>query len=240
MTDACREYFRKIDARLDGALAPEEALALDAHLAECAGCRAERDSRAALKRALASLRLPAAPRRISMADLLPARRWGWSAAAAAVLVMALVLLSLPAPLPEVVALTSRLHDEFLDRRLTPDAIGLKVSIPGAEYVGQCACPPKVGAASPFIVYRKGTTEISLLVLEGGPVGLPASSRRTSEGRDYHSFRAGRNTVLLVRSHDLFQVWTSRLEEAELLHAIRLTREGRLLLGGERISLSEFT
>src|SRR2546422_8567171 len=172
MESSCREFLEKVDAFVDGALEPPETRAVEAHLVACAACRGERDSRASLKRALAALRLPPSPRRFTMADLRPARRWRWTAAAAAVVVAALVLLSLPAPLPELVALSVQLHDDYLRGRLIPKEIGLKVSIPGADYVGQCACPPELGHSSPFIIYRKGGTPISLLIGETEPRDLP--------------------------------------------------------------------
>ena len=171
-----------------------------------------------------------------MADLRPARRWRWTAAAAAVVVAALVLLSLPAPLPELVALSVQLHDDYLRGRLIPKEIGLKVSIPGADYVGQCACPPELGHSSPFIIYRKGGTPISLLIGETEPRDLPASARRTVDGREFYLFRAGGDRVLVCQSGKLCHVWVARLEEADLVQTILATRVGRELFSGERVTL----
>jgi anti-sigma factor RsiW len=54
-----RHVADELTALLDGALAPREAARVEAHLAECPACRAERDR---LARALALLReLPASP-----------------------------------------------------------------------------------------------------------------------------------------------------------------------------------
>ena len=188
METACTNCLEKVDALVDGELEPEVARRLEAHLDSCATCRAERDSRRSLKRTLSSLGFPPAPRRVTMADLAPARRWRWTAAAAAVIVAALVLLSLPAPLPEVVALSVQLHDDYLrgkiaPRGLTPKEVGLKVSVPGADYVGQCACPPELGPSSPFIVFRRGATPISLLIAETEPKELPAAARRSLSSFD---------------------------------------------------------
>jgi len=231
MENSCRKYLETVDAQLDGELARDEA-----HPAACAPCRAERDSRAALKRALSTLPLTPAPRRVTMASLSPARRWGWTAAAAAVLVGTLVLLSLPAPLPEVVALSIQMHDDYLSGRITPHDIGLKISIPGADYVGQCACPPSLGPSSPFIIYRKGQTPISLLIAETEPRDLPASARRSLDGRPYHLFKAGPNRVLVYQSGKLCTVWVSRLEESDLVATILATKVGRELFQGERVTL----
>jgi anti-sigma factor RsiW len=48
----CGIWRTKLDAYLDGELAPAEAQAIDAHLRDCAGCAAESVSRMQMKRAL--------------------------------------------------------------------------------------------------------------------------------------------------------------------------------------------
>src|ERR1043166_958106 len=209
MDRSCSKAFPKIDSLLDGALEREEARAIEAHVDACDACRAELESRRSLKRGLSALRLPPAPRRVTMADLRPSGWKRWTAAAAAILVIALVLLSLPAPLPEVVALSVQLHEDYLRGKLVPKELGLKVAIPGGEYVGQCACPPEMGASSPFIIYRQGATAISLLIAETEPRDLPASAHRTVEGRDFYFFRAGIDRVLVCQSGDICPFWSPR-------------------------------
>lgn len=241
METACRDFLANVDALVDGELEPAEARRLEEHPASCGTCRAEREARRSLKDALSALRLPPAPRRLTLADLAPVRRWRWTAAAAAVLVAALVLLSLPAPLPEVVALSVQFHDDYLrgkisPRGLTPKEIGLQVSVPGADFVGQCACPSELGHSSPFIVFRKGETPISLLVAETEPRDLPAAARRAVGGCEFYLFRAGSDRVLVCQSGRLCHVWVARLEEEELVRTILATNFGRRLFSGERFTL----
>jgi copper chaperone CopZ len=248
MAKTCSELFHWVDGLVDGELTPEEAREVERHLEACPPCRSERDSRAALKRALSELRRPASPRRFTVADLRPLHVWKWTGAAAAVLVMALVLFSLPAPLPEVVALSVRLHDDYVNGRLapghleglTPHELGLKVSVPGTDYVGDCTCCRELGVASPFIVYRKGGVPITLLVVEGEPRPLPPSARRTREGREFHSFRAGKDHAVVCQSGKICHIWVSRLEEAELVRTILATPEARQLFGGDRLTLEGIT
>ncbi len=229
-----------MDPFLDGELPEAEAKKAADHVASCASCAAELESLRALKAALSRVRLPSPPRRFS---LRPARRSPLrtlSAAAAVLVTAASVLFSLPAPIPEVVALTAQFHDYYLAGRVTPRDIGLKVSLPGADYLGQCPCPPELGSASPFIVYRKGDTPISLLLSESPPGELPESARRSREGRDYHAFRVGANTIILCRSEKLSHIWVSRLGEEDLVRTLLATNEGRRLFAGERLTLEGIT
>jgi hypothetical protein len=236
MERRCSEVLPQLDGLLDGELQPSAEAAVADHVATCAACRQELESRRTLKLALARLVLPDCP---------PVRtgspRWR---VAAAILFVASLLLSLPAAVPDVVALTSRIHDDYLQGRLapslTPHDLGLRVSLPGASYVGQCACPPELGAASPFIVYRRGDTPISLLVLEADPGPLPASARRTAEGREYYFFRSNRNNAVVCRTDKLYHIWVSRMNEKDLVQTLMATNEGRRLLEGERLTLEGIT
>jgi hypothetical protein len=237
MEQRCSEFLPQLDGQLDGELQPSAEAAVADHLAACSACRQEIDSRRALKLALARLVLPDCPP-IRMAEGSP--RWR---VAAAILFVASVLLSLPAAVPDVVALTSQLHTDYLEGRLTgltPRDLGLQISIPGASYVGQCACPPELGASSPFIVYRRGDTPISLLVLEADPGPMPASARRISEGREYYFFRSNRNNAIVCRTGKLCHIWISRMDEEDLAQTLLATREGRSLLEGERLTLEGIT
>jgi hypothetical protein len=227
MSHECSSYFPRLDAWIDGELDPPEAQAVGGHVAACPACRAEADSRRRLKAALARLVLPELRR--------PARRW-IPAAAAAALLLALLLLAVPGATPKVVALSVELHDRYLRGELAPGGAGLKIAVPGAEYVGHCACPPDLGAASPFIVYRKDGVPLSLLILEGEIPPLPDSARRSLQGREVWAFRRGAATVVVCPAGKLSHVWTSRLDEAALLATISVTREGRTLLSGERLTL----
>lgn len=247
MDRPCPDWIGKIDAALDSELPAAEMGAVTAHLGSCAACHSEQQARASLKERLRRLVLPPAPRRFTMADLRPARTWRWTAAAAAVLVMALVLLSLPAPLPEVVALSVQLHEDFLAGRLAPDPagtvrpgnLGLKVAVPGTEYVGDCCCRGPA-PASPLIVYRKSGVPITLLIVEAASAALPERSLRRIDGRPVHAFRAGPDTVIVCPSGKVCHVWVARLEEKELLNIILATTEGRKLFAGERLTIEGVT
>lgn len=245
MNEPCREFRPRIDALLDGELPPEEARGVAAHLEACGDCRSDRESRTALKQSLGRLTLPPAPRRFEMADLRPARTWRWSAAAAAILVLALVLLSLPAPLPELVAYSVQLHEDVLGGRLSPDRVdpgnlGLKVAVPGTEYMGDCRCCPRNSAPSPLIVYQKGGVALTLLIVESSPGPLPPSARRSVGGRDFFIFHAGKDNALVCPSGKICHIWVARMDEQELLKTALASDEGRRLLEGERLTIEGIT
>lgn len=229
----CRDAFPRIDALLDGELEAPEARTVEEHLGACPACRLEADDRGRLSLALARLELPSAPP-LTPAFARPRRRL--LPAAAALLLMSLVFLAAPSGIPDVVAMTSRLHDQVLSGALKPEDLGLRPSLPGSTFVGECCCPPELGTSAPFLVYRHGTESISLLVVEADPGPLPAASRRSVKGRDLNVFRSARNCVILCRSGRLTHLWVSRLPEEALIAAILATREGRRALSGERLSL----
>jgi hypothetical protein len=246
MNEPCGGIFPRIDAFLDGELAEEGTRQLIRHLAGCAACSAELESRRALKRALFQLRLPEAPApaREGADGPVPERprRARWIAAAASVLAALAVLFLLPGRIPEVVALSSELHDRYLDGKLAPGELGLKVAIPGADFVGRCDCPPALGRSIPFIVYRRGQTPISLLILESAVEIRRDLSRADGAGFDlpFWSFRVGPNTVLVCPKGGLTQIWVARLDEAEILQAVRATRVGQAFAGRERVTLDELS
>ena len=89
-----------LTALVDGALPPERQAEVEAHLAGCAGCRAERDLVASAVRMVAAVPAPAAPApgfeqrfyarlarekaaRPSRRERLPGSRWRWAAPLAA-------------------------------------------------------------------------------------------------------------------------------------------------------------
>lgn len=225
----CADWGPEIAALVDSEPAGE---GVKAHLASCPSCRVERDSQRALKEALRRVRLPAPPR--------ARRRPVWAsipAAGVAALFLVAILLSLPGSVPEVVALSSRFHDEYLEGRLTLSDIGLK-PIPGTDVVGGCPCPGTGG--SPFVVYRRGRDLVSLLATDAPGLELPSSARRTIEGREYHAFQSGRNTVVVCRAGRLAHVWVSRLGETELVRTALATLEGSRLFSGQRVSLAGVT
>jgi hypothetical protein len=227
MQDRCGELGSRIDGLLDGELDPPEAQAAQAHVASCAACRAELDSRAALARALGKLVLPAPPRAIDTRFLRPRVRRFIPLSAAALFILALLVFSLRGPIPEVVAASSELHDRVVAGRVALLELGLK-SAPSAH--PDCPCPD-LGRTSPFIVYRAGTTPISLLILESHARPDPSGPR---------TFRSGANSVVLFQTGKLSHLWVSRLPADELREAIPKTAVGRRLVSGEEIGLSGIT
>jgi len=230
MPQDCAGRLPLLDALLDGELPPDRAADVAAHAKLCTLCGTELADRRRLKEAVARLQLPDVPAR---------RRTGrWVAAAAAAFIAVAGVFLLPPRVPEVVALSSRLHDRYLEGSLTPRELGLKVSIPGADFVGRCDCPPALGNSVPLVAYRKGATPITLLILEVEP-GLPASSRRESPF-PYWFFKSGRNRVMVCPKGTLTQIWISRLPEDELLGAVLTTRVGRTLADSTRVTLGELS
>ena len=230
----CRDAFPRIDALIDGELEGPEGRTVEEHLRTCPACSTEADDRRKLSRALARMELPPAPALPSV--FRPPRR-RLLPAAAAVLLAGLVFLAAPSGIPDVVAMTSRLHDQMLSGALKPEDLGLRPSLPGSTFVGECCCPPQLGTSAPFLVYRHGSESISLLVVEADPGPLPSASRRSVKGRDLHVFKTSRNSVILCRAGRLTHLWVSRLPEEALIAAILATREGNRALSGERLSLA---
>ncbi|HET6203651.1 MAG TPA: zf-HC2 domain-containing protein [Planctomycetota bacterium] len=98
----CEEARLGISDRLDGALGPDDAPALELHVSTCAACRAEEGAFAVLDEAMRSSRPPEVPSRLgerlarglwrTPARVVPIGRWAL-ATAAAILVAALTLYS---------------------------------------------------------------------------------------------------------------------------------------------------
>ncbi|HEX7896204.1 MAG TPA: hypothetical protein VF950_00390 [Planctomycetota bacterium] len=196
MPDACAPFRPLLDGLADGEIDPSR---VEPHLAACAPCRAELDAVRALKARLARVRLPDVPRR-----RLPARRAALAAAAA---LFAAVFfgawLAAPAPL---YALTARFHDDILSGRVTLSNLGIPPTAKKADYAGGCPCPPGLGAAAPFIVYRHEGAAVSLLAFESaGP--WPDVARRV-----------GDDTVIQESRNGFALIWISRLDEASLRRA----------------------
>jgi hypothetical protein len=261
----CDRIDALLDAFADGEADADHSRLVREHLDGCAACRRELKLRTRLKLRFIDAGLPGAPaglkERISRAlDTVdrpaPARRWWWASAAAAVLVVAAVLVfpgSAPA-LPSIVSATSNLHDSVVAGKVTPqtcdspaalrswfrDQLQLDVAVPevggGCCVSGGCHCTiPESSKLAPFIVYRKGGLMLSLLVVESDDP-LPEAARRTYEGRSYHVFRSGANTVVVCRSGRLCHLWTARLDERALLDLVLETREGRQAFSGRRLTL----
>ena len=188
------------------------------------------------------------------------RRWIPAAAAAGLLVVGTMLLR-PAPavaeIPPMIADSVVVHDRFLsgasrpELRESPEALNAyfrrilnaDVEPPslGGEtcVVGGCCCD--VGQEqAPWILYRRGDTAISLILVEDGRTSLPDSARRERDGRPYHVFRVGANTVLVCRSGKVCHLWIARLPERELIDLVMETREGRQAFSGERLTVRGIT
>jgi hypothetical protein len=221
MTDACERFRPRIDARVDGEIEDAD---LDAHLRACADCRAERDARAALKRSLGRVVLPAPPRAFDRALLRPERRTWWPATAAAGLLVAVLFFSMPGAVPDLLAQSARLHEDVTAGRLKLGDLGLRPTASRAEIPTGCPCPPDLGDSAPFVVYGQGDRAISCLALDD-PRPRAAS---------WH--RLGRNSVLVRSRRGLLEIWISR-DRASLESWLRVddAREA-----GAPWSLREFT
>lgn len=242
----------------------EESLRLREHLAACAPCRIGLRALTELNRRIAQSPPPPVPpdlearirqalRREGRSRIL--RTWIPAAAAAALLAVAAIVMR-PSPalaeIPAFVAATSAVHDAYLSGAARIEAsnstdelrayfqrvLKADVALPGINdgcCVGGCPCPVEKNQA-PWILYRRGGTPISLIIVDEGAGPLPDASRRSLAGRAYHAFRAGGNTVVVCRTGAAAHVWIARLPEEELVASVLETREGRDALAGERISI----
>ena len=209
MTDACAPFRPLLDGLADGEIEPSR---VEPHLSSCAPCRAELEAVRNLKARLAKLRLPDVPRpayaavAAASARRRPARaRWAAIAAAAALFAALFLGVYLAAPAP-LYALTARFHDDVLSGRITLSDFGIPPTARKADYAEGCPCPPGLGEASPFIVYRHEGAAVSVLAFEAAEPGSEAV------------FRAGRDTVLQESRHGLTLLWISRLDAAALRRA----------------------
>ncbi len=186
----------------------------------------------------------------------------WIAPFAAAAGLLLSFLLLPtrdavAEVPAFVRATSEAHDRLVATGRLPEAapeavegyfrdkLKLELAPPnlgaGTCCEGGCSCEVEGSAkAVPWILYRKGPVPISLLVVPDSGAALPDSARRTRNGRPYHVFRCGPNTVVLCRAGSTCHAWIGRLPEAELVDLVLDTPEGRLAFDGERLSVEGVT
>ena len=196
MSDPCAPFRPLLDGLADGEIEPSR---VEPHLSACAACRAELDAIRALQARLAKVRLPDVPRR-----RLPARR---AAVAAAAALFAAVFLAVYAAAPApLYALTARFHDDVLSGRITLSNLGIPPTARKADYAGGCPCPPGLGDASPFIVYRHEGAAVSVLAFEAAEP--PQDVAR----------RVGADTVIQESRNGLTLIWISRLDEAALRRA----------------------
>jgi hypothetical protein len=209
MNEGCAAFEPLLDGLADGEIEPSR---VQAHLSSCASCRAELDAIRALKERLAGVRLPDVPRR--------RHRARWAAVAAAGLVALLFFLG--SPPPPLLALSARMHDDVLSGRLVLSDLGIGPKATAADYEGRCPCPPDLGDASPFVVYRLGRARVSLLALT-----------ETAPGPDLVR-RVGADTVISERTGGLRLVWISRLDEEALRRAAARLRPA------PGVSLRDFT
>jgi len=260
----CPEYEPLLERFADGENDADESLRVREHLSGCSACRIGLRSNTQLSRRIAQSPAPPVPpelegrirRALAEADL-PRRRRVWIPAAAAAAVLAVAaLLMRPTParadIPPFVAATSAVHDAFLAgaARVNPEVsperlreyferlLNAEVSAPAIDEgacVGGCPCSIQENQA-PWILYRRGGTPISLILVDDAPAALPESSRRSLAGRPYHAFRVGGNTVVVCRTGGGAHVWISRLPEAELVACALETREGRGAFDGEKLSI----
>ncbi len=269
MIEPCSTLAPLRDAYADGRIGDADSERLREHLSGCAACRDDVRERTAVVNALSQLALPAAPPELverihSALDReergMRGRIWRWSTGTAAALAAGLLLmLVMPAgaEMPRVVRESSAFHDRVVSGAVRPESLGdpaalrdyfraslgAEVYAPalGCNVEGGCVCSlPDEKLKAPWIVYRRGETLISLLVLEDDGRPLPASARRTQQGRDYYVFRCGENTIVCCRSEKLCHVWIARMDEARLLETALSTREGKQAFSGQRLTLRGVT
>ena len=259
----CTEFEIPLERFGDGESDVEESLRVREHLASCPPCRIALRSVTELNRRIAQAPAPPTPpdladriRRALDRDSRPTRRrFLIPAAAAAVFLAVAILLLRPSPalaeIPAFVAAAATAHDSFLsgavpmEENNSPDALRdyffkqlkTEVAAPGVDdcaCVGACACSIKESRA-PWILYRRGGTPISLILVTDA-AALPESSRRSRAGRTYHCFKAGANSVVVCRAGADAHVWISRLPDEELAACALDAREGRVAFVGEKLSI----
>ena len=236
MENDCSEMRPVLGALADRELSGAMARRVEDHAAACASCGAELEATRALSRRLGGLRLPETPVRFR-----PERPGRWRylpGTAAAALLAAVLFLAVPGPIPDLVALTTELHQDHLGEPAALRQLDLRLHLP--ESVTECACPADLSPASPFFVYRTGDTVLSVLLTDRIPGPLPDSAARAADGRDYHFFKGARSNAIVGRSGSVSHIWVSRLDEREMLRAILKTREGSDLFGNERPDLHGLT
>ena len=260
----CPDFETPLERFADGECESDESLRVRDHLSGCSGCRIALRSHTELSRRIAQSPAPPVPpeledrirRALQSADV-PRRRRAWiPAAAAAVLLVSLALFLRPTParaeIPAFVVATSAVHDAFLsgaariDAQDSPDKLReyferlLKAevvapAIDEGACVGGCPCSIQENKA-PWILYRRGGTPISLILVDDAPAALPEDSKRSLAGRAYHAFRVGGNTIVVCRTGGGAHVWISRLPEEELVACALETREGHGAFAGDKLSI----
>jgi anti-sigma factor RsiW len=199
-----------------------------------------------------ALRREGQPRRL--------RVWIPAAAAAVLAVAVLFLRPLPASatsIPRFVAGGALFHGRYLAaapafnadspnemRAYFRRALDAEVVMPAFD-AGPCkgggctgACPCSIDPAPvPWILYRRGDTAVSLLIVPAASDPLPDSARRSSEGRDYYAFAVRGATALVRPARSQAFVWIAKIPEAELLECVLRTSEGRDAFSGAPVSAS---
>ncbi len=175
----------------------------DAHVETCPACRAALAELRELKARVGRVVLPAPPRAFDRSQLtLPRRRLAWAVAAAAAVFLA-VFFSVAPPQADLYALSARMHDDIVSGRLILSDLGIAPTARRADYEGRCPCPPDLGPASPFVVYRRDGVAVSLLALEET---APAADELR---------RIGADTVLAESRGGFRLVWIARLDAERL-------------------------
>lgn len=233
------------------------------HVAGCAGCAREEEELRRLRNSVRALPIPPAPPELRVKILRqcrPARGpyLRLTLATAASILLAFLLLPLPseAGMPELVLRSSSFYDDLLDgkvkwaeqsspadlRTYFRDRLGLTVAVPkleGTEIAGGCPCHLD-SRSSPWIVYRRGQTLLSLLVFDGPSPDLPEAAKRKQGSIEYFTFRCDENTVITCCRENTTHLWISRLPESEMVSLILATPEGRQALEGSRIPVGQLT
>ena len=260
----CTDYQLPLERFGDGESDVDESLRVREHLAACPPCRIALRSVTELNRRIAQAPHPPTPpdleariRRALAEASRPARRRLWiPAAAAAALLVGAALFLRPTParaeIPAFVAAAAAAHDSFLsgtvhmEENPSPDALRdyflkqlkTEVAAPGVDdcaCVGGCGCSLR-NTTAPWILYRRGGTPISLILVADPAASLPEASRRSRAGRVYHFFKAGANSVVVCRAGADAHVWISRLPDEELAACALDAREGRVAVSGEKLSI----
>lgn len=262
----CENFAILLERFVDGECAADESLRVREHLSACSPCRLGLRSISDLSRRIAQCPAPPVPSdledriRRALRSAQPAktvRSW-IPAGAAAVLLAAVIVLLQPSParagIPAFVTAGVAVHEAFLsgaarvEPNASPDALRayflrvLKAEVvaPGIEdwtCIGGSPCSIEENQA-PWILYRRGGTPISLILVEDGPAVLPETSRRIRSGRGYHCFQVGGNSVVVCRTGAGAHLWIARLPEEELVACALETREGRDAFSGEKVPIRD--
>src|SRR5579859_1778349 len=133
---ACDAWREKLDAYVDGELAPSEANALSAHMRDCSACAAEALQRVQMKRALATAGKryePSAELRARVANSVSTKRrwklrWQWLIVAVPALMVLVISILVNLSVQREKALGQRVYSELTDLHVAALASATPVDV----------------------------------------------------------------------------------------------------------------